>query len=199
MKPFILTLACSMALLVSACSRNAVAAPEATPDTPMSAAQFTSKGELVLPENLENWVFLGSSLGMGYSNVDFNPETPGNFQIVSMEPAAFEAFKRTGAFPDGAMFALSFYGAKSGHSINEAGFTMDELRLTEIHLKDAERFPETGFNFYMFEPGKTRAPALPLPNDCVTCHMKDAEHDSVFTQFYPVIQTYLNQQTGEER
>lgn len=158
---------------------------------PAHRAEFTDDGALKLPANLDQWVFIGSSLGMGYSDVAFNPGSPGNFQIVTMEPTAYSEFMRTGLFPDGSMFALAFYGAQTDISINQTGFVMGDQRMIEIHLKDSTRFPETGFNFYMFHPGQMTADSRQLPNNCVTCHMQHAAHDGVFTQFYPVIRDRL--------
>lgn len=154
-------------------------------DPPLQAAQFTDDGKLVIPDNLDEWVFLGSSLGMGYSQQSFDPNSPGMFQIVQMEPEAYRAFMRDGVFPEGAMFLLSFYGSANQVSINRSGFVMGEPMSYEIHLKDKARFPETGFNFYTFGPGDTAASEVPLPNDCVTCHARDGAFDGAFTQFYP--------------
>jgi hypothetical protein len=154
----------------------------------IKVAEFDADGYLKRPTDIEKWVFLGASLGMGYNEqVSFDPDTPGNFQTVLMEPSAFEVFEKTGKFPDGSMFALIFNGTETNVSINQSGFVMgDELAL-EIHLKDKARFPETGFNFYFFGKGAETAPTRPAPNACTNCHMEHAEYDGVFTQFYPTI------------
>lgn len=154
-------------------------------------ATFAEDGALNIPGNLDKWVFLGSSLGMGYSQQNFDPGAPGMFQIVTMEPNAYREFMATGEFPDGAMFLLGFYGAENKISINRSGFVMGDAHAYEIHLKDKARFPETGFNFYTFNPGDKTAAEVPLPNDCVTCHTRDGAHDGVFTQFYPVARERL--------
>lgn len=172
------------ALALSAAFFGLKAAPGAqAPDS--RAAQFAEDGALIIPDNLDEWVFLGSSLGMGYSQQSFNPDSPGMFQIVRMEPGAYRAFMRDGVFPEGAMFLLSFYESANQISINRSGFVMGEPMGFEIHLKDKARFPETGFNFYTFGPGDVSAPEVPLPNDCVECHARDGAFDGVFTQFYP--------------
>ena len=167
------------------------AAQAADPLSAANAAQFTEDGDLQIPDNLDEWMFLGSSLGMGYSQETFDPNSPGMFQIVTMEPGAYREFMRTSEFPEGAMFLLVFYGAENKVSINRAGFVMGEPHAMEIHLKDKARFPETGFNFYTFQPGDKTAAEVPLPNDCVACHARDGAHDGVFTQFYPVARTRL--------
>lgn len=152
----------------------------------LDVARFDDGDRLIVPDDFERWVFLGSSLGMGYSQDTFDPDSPGMFQIVRMEPSAYEAFLETGEFVDGTMFSLHFYGSQNKISINRSGFVMDDLHFAEIHLKDSKRFPD-GFNFYNIENGQTHAEAISLPSDCVECHAKDGAYDGVFTQFYPII------------
>ncbi len=158
----------------------------------VEVARFGDTGDLRRPANIDEWVFLGASLGMGYNaQVPFDPDTPGNFQTVLMEPTAYNVFKETGTFPDGTMFALYFHGSRTNVSINTSGFVMDEELALEIHLKDKDRFPETGFNFFFFGPDDKHASAPALPNDCTNCHIKHGATDSVFTQFYPALRPYL--------
>lgn len=152
----------------------------------VDVAEFDDKGRLVFPSDVEEWIFLGSSLGMGYSQAEFDPDSPGMFQIVRMEPQAYKAFLETGRFVDGTMFSLHFYGSQNKISINRAGFVMDDLHAAEIHLKDSKRFPD-GFNFYNFDNSQAAVEEVPLPNDCVDCHKKDGAYDGVFVQFYPII------------
>ena len=156
----------------------------------LNVAQFDEEDRLIVPVNFDEWVFIGSSLGMGYSQADFDPESPGMFQVVRMEPEAFRAFRETGRFAEGTMIALHFYGSESKVSINRTGYVMDDLHFVEIHLKDSARF-EGGFNFYGIGNGQDTAEAMSLPNDCVSCHTKDGAYDGVFVQFYPVIHPYL--------
>lgn len=156
----------------------------------VDVARFNEDGELIVPGNMDEWVFLGSSLGMGYSQESFDPGSPGMFQIARMEPQAYRAFLATGRFVDGTMIALHFFGSQNEVSINRAGFVMDDLHFGEIHYKDSERFPD-GFNFYNVANGEATAEEIPLPNECVECHKRDAAYDGVFVQFYPVIHEHL--------
>lgn len=157
---------------------------------PLRVANFDEAGNLVIPDNFDEWVFLGSSLGMGYSQDNFDPDSPGMFQIVRMEPQAYRAFLESGEFVDGTMIALHFYGSQKHISINRSGFVMDDLHFAEIHFKDSERYPD-GFNFFTFNPGDATAAEVALPNDCVECHKKDGAYDGVFVQFYPTIHEHL--------
>ncbi len=156
----------------------------------VDVARFDADDRLLVPANLDEWVFLGSSLGMGYSQENFDPDSPGMFQIARMEPQAYDIFRRTGKFPDGTMIALHFYGSRNEVSINRAGFVMGDLHLAEIHYKDSARFPD-GFNFYNLPNGAEAAEEIALPNDCVDCHKRDGAYDGVFVQFYPAIHEFL--------
>lgn len=159
-------------------------------DRRVDVAQFDSAGNLLVPPDLDEWVFIGSSLGMGYSQEAFDADSPGMFQIVRMEPEAYRVFKETGKFADGTMLSLHFYGSQNELSINRAGFVMDDLHFAEIHYKDSERFPD-GSNFYNLVNGEPLGTEIALPNDCVTCHKRDGAYDGVFVQFYPTIHEYL--------
>jgi hypothetical protein len=156
----------------------------------VDVATFDANDRLLLPANIDEWIFLGSSLGMGYSQEEFDTGSPGMFQIARIEPQAYRAFVETGNFVDGTMIALHFYGSQNEISINRAGFVMGSLHFMEIHYKDSNRFPD-GFNFYTFQNDETAAAAIPLPNDCVTCHKRDGAYDGVFVQFYPTIHEHL--------
>lgn len=175
---------------ITACLALTVSASGDSPPPSVDVARFTEEGALVVPENMNEWVFLGSSLGMGYSQADFDPDSPGMFQVARMEPAAWRAFLETGRFVDGTMIALHFFGSQNEISINRAGFVMDDLHFAEIHYKDSARFPD-GFNFYNVENGAETAEEIPVPNECVECHKRDGAYDGVFVQFYPVIHEYL--------
>ncbi len=156
----------------------------------LDVARFSDDGSLVVPDNLDEWIFIGSSLGMGYSQENFDPDSPGMFQVARMEPAAYQAFKETGTFVDGTMISLHFYGSQNEISINRAGFVMDDLHFAEIQYKDSDRFPD-GFNFYNVNNGDKLAQEIPLPNECVDCHKRDGAYDGVFVQFYPTIHEFL--------
>ncbi len=164
----------------------AIAADEPSVDV----ARFDKDGDLLVPDNMDEWIFLGSSLGMGYSQDNFDPDSPGMFQIVRMEPTAYKAFRDTGRFVDGTMISLHFYGSQNEVSISRAGYVMDNLHFAEIHYKDSEKFPD-GFNFYNVNNGDTVVAEISLPNECVECHKRDAAYDGVFVQFYPPIHEFL--------
>jgi Cytochrome P460 len=158
----------------------------------IDVAEFDDDGDLIVPTDLDEWIFIGSSLGMGYSQDNFDPDSPGMFQVARMEPTAYKVFKKTGKFADGTMLSLHFYGSANHISINRSGFVMSDLHFAEIHYKDSKRFPD-GFNFYNLSNGEPTGREIELPNDCVDCHKRDGAYDGVFVQFYPTIREYLPQ------
>jgi hypothetical protein len=140
-KPLVLT--CALLAL------QASGAPAADKPLPaLNVARFTQDGKLLKPEGLENWVFVGSALGMGYNEAQFNPAAPGLFQVVQVEPAAFRYFMANGHFAPGSMMLLSFYGADTRVSNNKTGYVQSALRGQEIHLIDPARKADGGHVFY---------------------------------------------------
>lgn len=156
-----------------------------TPAT-LDVARFSADGKLLKPADLDQWVFLGASLGMGYNQPQSNDGGPGQFQVVLMEPAAYRYFMETGRYAPGSMFLLSFYDADQKRSINKAGFVQSNLTNYEIHLVDSRRAPD-GRTFYVFGARDTQGNALPKGNACVTCHAGHGAFEGTFAQFYPAI------------
>ncbi len=156
----------------------------------IAAAEFDEEGRLVYPANVEEWIHVGSNLGLNYNEAAFDPDSPGMFGVVTMEPNAYRAFMETGAFAEGTMLHLSFHRVVRDEELSPDGFATGPSMGTEIHYKDSAMFPD-GFNFFTFPPGAERADAVPLPNDCVTCHTANADADGVFTQFYPAMRARL--------
>src|SRR5690242_763217 len=115
-------------------------ASAATPES-LDVARFSSDGKLLKPVDLDRWVFLGTSLGMGYNQPQAN-NGPGQFQVVLMEPNAYRYFIETGHYAPGSMFLLSFYDAEQKRSINKSGYVQSHLTNYEIHLVDARREPD---------------------------------------------------------
>ncbi len=179
----------SLIIVATALLAALIAPSLAQEDMRVDVAEFDADGNLIVPQDFDQWVFIGSSLGQQYENEKFDPDSPGLFQVVRMEPNAYAAFVATGEFVEGSMFALHFYGAQEKLSINRGGFVMDHLEFAEIHYKDS-KYPH-GFNFFTFPAGAETATEVPLPNDCVECHRDNGAYDGVFVQFYPDFQQHL--------
>ena len=147
--------------LLAAAAVSAALAVEPAASKPLQVAQFTADGKMQKPADLTEWVFLGTSLGMGYNPGSFNAANPGQFQVAMMEPSAYRYFVENRKFAPGSMFVLSFYESdKQQRSINQNGFTQAELTNFEIHLIDTAR-GEKGHAFYMFGADATEGSPVP--------------------------------------
>ena len=169
---------------VTAVSADEATAPAAA--TTLDVARLTTEGKLRKPADMTNWIFLGTSLGMGYNPGSFNAARPGQFQVVLMEPIAYQHFVERGSYAPGSMFVLAFYDTDvQQHSINQNGFTQAELTNYEIHLIDPKH--EDGHAFYMFDAQSTEGDAMPAGNNCARCHKDHGALQGTFAQFYPTL------------
>ena len=148
--------------------------------------RFTVKNELLRPEGYREWVFVGASLGMSYSE---NPNKQATFHNVYIHPRAYREFKQTGRFPERTILAMEVLAPGSQSSINRQGQFEDRFIGVEATVKDSSRFPEGWAYFNFIRSGQDPAPtAKAFPKEaCWNCHHEHGETDNVFTQFYPVL------------
>ena len=157
------------------------------PSPALTVAKFTSDGKLLKPQHLESWVFVGTSLGLGYNAEQFKPKPPGLFQVVQMEPTAFRYFMKHGHFAPGSMMLLSFYTPDARVSDSGTGYVQSALLAQEIHLIDPARKADGGHVFYGFQPNGDEGQPVPPGNPCVRCHTQHGAFEGAFVQFYPVM------------
>jgi hypothetical protein len=184
----------AFAIVTAAVTLRVVAqAPGAVATTPsIDVARFTASGNLLKPPDLTNWVFLGTSLGMGYNPGSFNASRPGQFQVVLMEPNAYRHFVKNKSYAPGSMLLLSFYDADTRQrSIKQNGFTQAELTNYEIHLIDPAKGGADGRAFYTFAADASEGNLLPPGNGCVRCHLQHGAFQGSFAQFYPTIRPLI--------
>jgi hypothetical protein len=163
----------------------------------MGVAQLTADGKLKKPADLDSWVFLGTSLGMGYNPGSFNAKRPGQFQVVLMEPNAYRHFVKHRSYAPGSMLLLSFYDSdQQQRSINQNGFTQADLTNYEIHVIDPA-IAKDGRTFYTFNAKDTEGTPLAPGNGCVRCHIDHGAHDGTFVQFYPTLRPYIAKEALE--
>jgi cytochrome P460 len=134
------------------------------------------------PTGYDTWPIVGTSLGLSYSGNGGNGL--GDFHRVYMNPVAYETFRRTRQFPDGTMFVLESYEAKSRTSIAKGGFVEGQRTGLEASVKDRSRFPN-GWAYFTFDNGEMPTSTPFADSQCHSCHQAHGEVDSVFVQFYP--------------
>jgi hypothetical protein len=148
--------------------------------------RFTPDNQMLRPEGYRQWVHVGSSLGMSYSE-GAKPEKK-NFHSVYLHPAAWTAYQKTGKFPEGTVLMMEIYSAGEQESINRAGAFANEFLRVEGAVKDSRRF-DGGWAYFDFggpvTGGLKDVSTAFAKERCWACHNEHAETDNVFTQFYP--------------
>ena len=147
--------------------------------------QYDGSAALKLPEAYRQWVFVGSSLGLSYSERQPGVEM---FHETLMEPSAYQHFVDTGTFREGTMLALILHG--TGEQVLPArhGRFAADVHGVEMAVKDTSHQSE-GWAYYNFggmNGLRTTAQAMPKES-CYNCHAQHAKRDNVFLQFYPLL------------
>src|SRR5262245_20673013 len=57
----------------------------------MPRPEYTAENRLILPSDYRNWVFVGASIGLSYSEETRN-EGPGFFHHIYMQPDAYQHY-----------------------------------------------------------------------------------------------------------
>jgi hypothetical protein len=153
-------------------------------ESPANAPEYTADGQLQLPENYREWVYLTTGFDMSY-----NPAMRMGhhmFDNVFVNPEAYQAFLRTGTWPDKTVMVLEGRMAKDKASINKAGnFQSTEVMAIEVHVKDEARFAGK-WAFFPFDDSKT-SKMIPTTASCYSCHSEHGAVDTTFVQFYPTL------------
>jgi len=155
-----------------------LAATDEAPDYP----QYTGQNRLLPPQNYRDWVFLSSGLGMNYSPV---PGSHDMFTNVFVPQWAYQAFLKSGKWPDKTMFVVEERGAQSKGSINKHGNFQTDLMGIGVEVKDESRFPEK-WAYFNFDEDTKSSSANPK-QACWQCHEDHAAVEHSFVQFYPTL------------
>ena len=147
--------------------------------------QYGKDRALMLPADYRQWVFVGSSLGLSYSEGAAGHEM---FHETLLEPTAYAEFVRTGTFREGTMLVLMLHATGESVLPGRRGRFAADVHGVEMAVKDRSRVPE-GWAYYNFGGmGGLRDTAQPMPKAaCYDCHKPHAARDNVFLQFYPLL------------
>jgi hypothetical protein len=151
---------------------------------------YTAAGELIRPADYREWVFVTSGVGMTYGPAKPASGQPALFDNVFVNRQSYRAFMETGRWPDKTMLLLEIRRGEVNVSINNGGQTQGEVVALESAVKDAARFPETGWGYFNFGRGGSLAAAvapLPATASCYACHRTNTAVDNTFVQFYPTL------------
>ncbi|HEV2400437.1 MAG TPA: cytochrome P460 family protein [Candidatus Sulfotelmatobacter sp.] len=175
-------LVCTTIVLLTSAAMLKSAPTHPTPSGP----EYTSDGQLNLPENYRQWIYLTTGFDMSYtagaSAMDHHM-----FDNVFVNPEAYKAFVETGTWPDKTMLALEVRKAEGKGSINQKGnFQGGDVMGLEVHVRDEARFPGK-WAFFGFDDNAKTAKMFPTGAACYTCHQDHGAVDTTFVQFYPTL------------
>ncbi len=103
---------------------------------------FTFDGQLLLPKDYREWIYLSSGLGMTYGPAAQADQGNPMFDNVFVTPKAYRAFLESGHWPDKTMFILEVRRAAGKGSINNGGHYQNDVVALEAAVKDEKRFPQ---------------------------------------------------------
>lgn len=151
---------------------------------PIAGAEYKGTGEMKLPAQYREWVYLTSGFNMSY-NPQLAAMDHSMFDNVFVNPEAYKKFLETGTWPDKTVMVLEARMAEGKGSINQKGNYQGEVMAREVHVKDEARFPGK-WAFFAFGEGDTGT-LVPTSADCYSCHSAHAAVDTTFVQFYPTL------------
>lgn len=166
-----------------------VALPQ-TPTAPKHGPLYTTDGQLRLPADYREWVYVSSGFDMSY-NPDMQMDHS-MFDNVFVNPDAWRAFQSTGKWPDKTVLVLELRRAEGKGSINQKGNFQAETMAVEVHVKDESRFAGK-WAFFRFLGAETKSEMIPLKEDCYSCHAMHGAVDTTFVQFYPTLKPIATQ------
>jgi len=178
--------------------------PSPTPQARSTDPQYDEKGNLKRPTDFRTWVFVGANIGLQYhkdlpattprkQDQEAKKASPGEFHNVYIRPESYEHFVKTGKFPDLTVLVMDVYEAKErdAKGIVSKGLFPGAQRRFEVAVKNGKRpdGSKTDWAYFAFDkPDKTTAAAF-RDGACYDCHLKHADVDNVWVQFYPALRS----------
>ena len=161
-------------------------APVAGAGAPAGPA-YTQSGDLVMPADYRTWAFLTSNINMGYPSAGAKADAsmPTMFGNVFVNPEAYQAFVRTGTWPDKTMMVIENRGSGNTPALTKtARFQTSDIHGYEFHVKDAAH---GGWTFYYVKPGSKSGQPFAKNASCYSCHAQNGAVDTTFVQYYPTL------------
>ena len=146
---------------------------------------------MLRPDDYREWVWLSSGFGMSYSPGTANPNP--DFDNVFVNRDAYQAFLKTGTWPDKTVMVLEVRSSQQKESINQHGHFQGDAARVEVHVKDSQRFPGKKWAFFMFGDSAKSVPPAAADTSCFKCHEKSGAVDTTFVQFYPILRDIAKQ------
>jgi hypothetical protein len=200
--------AISAILIVVACHPTGVRSDEPKPAVQdpgrvTTRPQYTAQGELKRPAGYETWVFVGSNLGLEYSDDASKAKPPANdrdkktksanFHNVYINPEAYAHYVKSGTFPENTVLILDIFKAEEREPrniVSEGTFPAAQTGLA-VAVKNSARPDGSKTDWAYYDFGLDRPTAKAFPDKaCYDCHIEHADDDNVWVQFYPTLRKH---------
>ena len=192
-----------LALIPGGACLTAYTQPTPAPQARSTAPEYDAKGSLKLPTGFRTWVFAGADLGLRYhkdvpdakARERDRPKTdkPGEFHNVYIQPDAYEHYRKTGKFPDPTVLVMEVFEAteRDAKGIVSGGYFPGARRRVEVAVKNSKRpdGSKTDWAYYDFDTPKKATASAFRDAACYDCHLKHADVDNVWVQFYPTLRS----------
>jgi hypothetical protein len=171
--------------------------------------EYTNSGDLVLPKDWREWVYVGNPLtpialngGKACPEPTKDSDQPctgfPEYHNVYIEPGSYEIYKRTNEFPEGTIMfkelQLTLPAQNPDGSRTEPsgrGYFPGAFNGADVTVKDTRRYAAThGWGYYNFNHHEPKAPTAKVKarEECAFCHIElGAKKDDVWTQFYRLL------------
>ncbi len=148
-------------------------------------------GAIRVPANFRSsYIMLGAWSVAG--DVDTDGET--GLHVVYAPPAAVEAYRRDGAFPDGTVLVKELFNGKTESLTTGTATSAAATAGYFVMVKDSEgRFPGNknwgdGWGWSFFEAdNRAEATTTDYKAECLACHEPARASDLVYDYAYPVL------------
>jgi len=163
------------------------AGPSMAQDAGAFSAYVSDSGEIRLPRGIrEQWHHLGT-----WAVLDAEAPAPG-FHDVYTQPETAQAYRKTGAFPDGAVLVKEIRAFHSAPMTTGRSSWSGDVKHWFVLVKDAKgRFPEhpnwgNGWGWGLFYPSDpAKNASTDWRKDCLGCHVPAQATDWIYVQGYP--------------
>ncbi|MDB5442782.1 MAG: cytochrome [Phenylobacterium sp.] len=178
----------SLIIAAGAIAFGLAASASSRAEAPPAAPRFTADGKMEFPKDYRSWIYLSTGLDMAYTEQTGMGPDDHMFDSVFVNREAYDAYQKTGHWPDKTVMVLEVRKGAGKGSINKHGQFQTDKLAAEVHVKDEARFKDTGgWAFFGFGGGERPAAKLPTGAGCISCHEAHAAVDTTFVQFYPTL------------
>ncbi len=181
----IMTVAMTMGIAIAGWLATA---PAMAQDLADFSPYVRADGSILLPGDFRSWRYLGT-----WSIAGDDPEGGASgFHNVFTQPKTVDAYRETGAFPDGAVIVKELFGTATEDMTTGRVSRAHEVEGWFVMIKDAKgRFPDHGLwgNGWGWALFNADDPSTTVTEDyeaeCIACHIPAEATDWIYVEGYP--------------